>query len=169
MDDPISTQLNLIINDLAIICTKKALKIATAESCTGGGVAYELTSLPGSSHWFERGFVTYSNLAKIQMLGVDQDTINQYGAVSQEVARQMAEGAIKNSNANISLAITGVAGPEGGSLNKPVGSCWFAWSSSVFDTQSQQQIFVGDRQLVRLQAILFSIKKLLQLIKFNYR
>jgi nicotinamide-nucleotide amidase len=157
-----------ISNNLAKICVNKSIKITAAESCTGGGVAFELTKIPGSSLWFERGFVTYSNLAKIQMLGVNEQSIDQFGAVSEEIAKQMAEGALKASSATVSLSITGIAGPEGGSLEKPVGTCWFAWSGAAFETLAKQKIFVGDRNSVRSQAILFSLKKLLQLIESHY-
>lgn len=146
----------------------KSIIITAAESCTGGGVAFELTKIPGSSLWFERGFVTYSNLAKIQMLGVNEQSIDQFGAVSEEIAKQMAEGALKASSATVSLSITGIAGPEGGSLEKPVGTCWFAWSGTAFETLAKQKIFIGDRNSVRSQAILFSLKKLLQLIESYY-
>lgn len=161
----IEHQLTLTLHEIAQISVKKAFKIVTAESCTGGGIAFQLTSLPGSSHWFERGFVTYTNEAKIQLLQVSKEIIDSQGAVSQEVAKQMADGALKQSEGNISLAVTGIAGPEGGSINKPVGICWFAWASSFFPTTAKQNIFVGDRAMVRTQAILFSLKKLLQLIK----
>ncbi|MCE3044384.1 CinA family protein [Legionella sp. 16cNR16C] len=103
--------------------------IATAESCTGGLVASELTEIPGSSQWFERGFVCYSNLSKQEMLGVDALLIEQYGAVSQQVAEAMALGALQHSKASISLSITGIAGPEGGSIEKPVGTVWFGYAS----------------------------------------
>ncbi|KTD25017.1 putative 17.2kDa protein, CinA-related competence damage protein [Legionella lansingensis] len=104
------------------------LQIATAESCTGGLIAGLLTDLPGSSHWFERGFVTYSNLAKEEMLGITPDLIQLHGAVSEQIAEAMALGALRYSAADISLAVTGIAGPEGGSAHKPVGTVCFAWA-----------------------------------------
>jgi nicotinamide-nucleotide amidase len=155
---------NNLLDDLAQICIKKSLKIATAESCTGGGVAYQITEKPGSSQWFERGFVTYSNLAKIEMLGVSEQTITTFGAVSQEVAEEMAEGALRYSDANVTLAITGIAGPDGGTAEKPVGTCWFAWASQYFETHSERKIFSNDRQAVREQAIIFSLEYLLHLL-----
>lgn len=106
----------------------RGLKVSTAESCTGGLVASLLTELPGSSAWFERGFVTYSNLAKIEMLGVDEALINSRGAVSKEVAEAMALGALAHSAADLSLSVTGIAGPGGGSAAKPVGTVWIAWA-----------------------------------------
>jgi nicotinamide-nucleotide amidase len=114
----------------------KGLMIATAESCTGGLVAGLLTELPGSSAWFERGFVTYSNLAKQEMLAVEAELINAHGAVSKEVAQAMALGALSHSSADLSLAVTGIAGPGGGSLEKPVGTVWFAWAKANSPVQS---------------------------------
>lgn len=159
--------LSATLKELAMLCQDRALKIVTAESCTGGGVAYEITALPGSSQWFDRGFVTYSNLSKIEMLGVSKNTLEMHGAVSREVAIQMAEGAIKHSHGNVSLAITGIAGPGGGSIQKPVGTCWFAWSSPFFATISKQQHFSGNRTQVRETAIIFALENVHQLIKTN--
>jgi nicotinamide-nucleotide amidase len=162
------SQLNLLVHDIANTCLQKSLKLTTAESCTGGGVSYELTSIPGSSQWFDCAFVTYSNNAKIAMLGVSSESIELHGAVSQEVAKEMAEGALRHSCANVSLAITGIAGPDGGTPEKPVGTIWFSWSGSQFSTQCQKKIFMGDREAVRFQAIMFSLKKLLELIRAHY-
>lgn len=139
----------------------KHWRIATAESCTGGGLAQLLTSIPGSSSWFERGFVTYSNQSKTEMLGVKLDTLEKYGAVSEEVAREMAEGVLKHSHADVSVAITGIAGPDGGAAEKPVGTVWFAWC--VFgNTFSECKHFKGDRARVRDQAIVFAVEGLLK-------
>lgn len=132
---------------------KYNLKIATAESCTGGGLAYYLTCIPGSSEWFERGFVTYSNQAKMDMLGVSANTLEQFGAVSEEVAREMAEGALKNSGADVSMATTGIAGPDGGSKDKPVGTVWIAWARNGCETKTAIFHYKGDRQQVREQTI----------------
>lgn len=153
-----------LITKLGKLCVSKSLRLVSAESCTGGGVAYAFTSIAGSSIWFERGFVTYSNASKIELLGVSTQTLDRYGAVSQQVACEMAEGALKNSHADVSLAITGIAGPEGGTEDKPVGTCWFAWASHSFATKSKQEIFVGDRNSIRSQAITFILKELLTLI-----
>jgi nicotinamide-nucleotide amidase len=120
--------LKSLMKELAGQLTAREWKLATAESCTGGGVAYQLTETAGSSAWFERGFVTYSNLAKVEMLGVKQSTLESFGAVSEQVVRAMAEGALSHSQAQVSIAITGIAGPEGGSKEKPVGSVWFGWA-----------------------------------------
>jgi nicotinamide-nucleotide amidase len=152
-----------IVNELGRICNEKSALIATAESCTGGGVAYYLTSQPGSSRWFDSAFVTYSNAAKVAMLGVNDQTLTTYGAVSEEIAREMALGALRKSNASITLAITGIAGPGGGTLDKPVGTCWFAWSSGSFTT-SELKLFLGDRIAIREQAILHALNRLLDFL-----
>ena len=105
----------------------KKMKVTAAESCTGGGVAQAITMIPGSSSWFELSFVTYSNRAKQQQLGVNPETLLKYGAVSEEVATAMVSGALRLANADVGVAVSGIAGPDGGSLQKPVGSVWFAW------------------------------------------
>lgn len=122
--------------------------LATAESCTGGMIATRCTDLAGSSAWFDRGFVTYSNSAKAQMLGVSTDLISAQGAVSEPVARAMALGAVYRSNARVSVAVTGVAGPTGGSLEKPVGTVWLAWCIDGL-VSAQLMHFQGDRQQIR--------------------
>lgn len=161
-----SNSIDTLVEQIATICLARSLKIVTAESCTGGGVAYALTSVPGSSKWFERGFVTYSNDAKIEMLGVNKNTIDSFGAVSEQVAMEMAEGAIKNSHGNVSIAITGIAGPAGGTAEKPVGTCWFSFASSHFPTIAEQHLFARqDRQTVRSNAVLVSLTTLVQLLK----
>lgn len=123
-------------------------RLSTAESCTGGLIAASCTALSGSSNWFERGFVTYSNLAKSEQLGVDAELITQHGAVSEAVARAMAAGALARSVAHCSLAVTGVAGPTGGSPDKPVGTVWFGWAVGA-QVWSECQRFDGDRAAVR--------------------
>ena len=114
------------------------LMLATAESCTGGGVAQAITEVAGSSAWFERGFVTYSNLSKQQMLGVRESTLMQHGAVSEMTVREMVEGALKHSNAQVALAVSGIAGPDGGTPDKPVGTVWFAWGLKDAETHAQR-------------------------------
>lgn len=123
--------------------------LVTAESCTGGGLAQLLTSVPGSSSWFERGYVTYSNRSKTEMLGVPAELIATHGAVSEEVARAMAEGAITSSGADHAVAITGIAGPAGGSPEKPVGMVWIAWSARGGDTRATRHRFPGNREQIR--------------------
>lgn len=139
-------------------------RVTTAESCTGGLLAGLLTELPGSSRWFERGFVVYSNLAKQEMLGVSEALIAIHGAVSEEVARAMALGALQRSRASLAVAITGIAGPDGGSLAKPVGTVWLAFAKKNQDPQSQSFCFSNSsRQQVRMLACRQALSGLLSL------
>jgi nicotinamide-nucleotide amidase len=140
--------------------------LATAESCTGGMIAAACTDLAGSSAWFERGFVTYSNAAKTGMLGVDAALIDQYGAVSEPVVRAMAQGAVKHSHAQVALAVTGIAGPTGGSTAKPVGTVWFgfALASPAGHIVSEVQRFNGDRAAVRLATVQHALQRLAELM-----
>ena len=137
--------------DLAHIATQLSARgwmLATAESCTGGMIAAACTDLAGSSQWFERGFVSYSNAAKTELLGVDAALIAAHGAVSEPVARAMAEGALAHAHAQVSVAVTGIAGPSGGSADKPVGTVWLAWCLAG-KTHSEVQHFAGNRAAVR--------------------
>jgi nicotinamide-nucleotide amidase len=127
--------------------------LATAEACTGGWVAKAITDVAGSSAWFDRGFVTYTNAAKQEMLGVSAATLERYGAVSEETAREMASGALQRSHAKVALAISGIAGPSGGTPDKPVGSVCFAWAYRNGRLVSRHRRFAGDREAVRLQAV----------------
>jgi nicotinamide-nucleotide amidase len=137
--------------------------LATAESCTGGGIAHAVTEIPGSSEWFECGFVTYSNASKVQMLGVPEQLIARCGAVSEEVAAAMAQGALARSGAGMAVSTTGIAGPGGGSADKPVGTVCFGWA--VPDgTRTERIVFGGDRQAVRRQTVAHAIRGILQLI-----
>ncbi len=133
---------------LAMRLTALQWLMATAESCTGGTIAARCTDLAGSSAWFDRGFVTYSNAAKTQMLGVPDELIETHGAVSKHVAEAMAMGAVYRSQSRVSVAVTGVAGPSGGSLDKPVGTVWFAWCIDG-QVSSEVRYFEGDRNQVR--------------------
>ncbi|MCM2290380.1 MAG: nicotinamide-nucleotide amidohydrolase family protein [Sulfuritalea sp.] len=142
-------------------CLQRRLLLTTAESCTGGWAAQVITHTAGSSTWFERGFVTYANEAKVQMLGVRPETLERCGAVSQETAAEMAAGALKNSNAMISLAITGIAGPTGGSPGKPVGTVCFAWCRVGETAVTETAVFAGDREAIRRQAVLHALRGLL--------
>lgn len=153
-----------LARQLSQILIKKQCILATAESCTGGWVAQVLTSLPGSSAWFERGFVTYSNAAKEEMLGVDPVLIQKYGAVSCEVAEAMAQGALQFSHANLSLAITGIAGPGGGTVTKPVGTVCFAWAGKTVGIHSEQIHLKGDRATIRRQAVSYALNYLIDLL-----
>lgn len=139
-------------------------KLVTAESCTGGGVAYFMTAIPGSSAWFERGLVTYSNTSKAELLGVSTISLTIFGGVSEQTAREMAEGALKNAQAQVSLAITGIAGPDGGTRDKPVGTVWIACASINSETAAWVDIFAGNRQEVRTQSIITGLQKLLEFV-----
>ena len=134
--------------------------LTTAESCTGGGVASAITAVPGSSNWFGYGFVSYANSAKQNLLGVSAQTIEQYGAVSEAVVEQMAVGALAASGAKYGIAISGIAGPSGGSEDKPVGTVWFAWAGPM-GVLTKKHLLLGDRDAVREQAIEISLKQLL--------
>ena len=142
--------------------TKRNFLLATAESCTGGWIAEVITSIAGSSAWFERGFITYSNLAKQEMLGIKASLIEQYGAVSRQAALAMAEGALNFSSAQVSIATTGIAGPEGGTLEKPVGTVWVAWAIKGQLSEAECYHFKGDRALVRQQTVQASLERLIQ-------
>lgn len=131
----------------------KGMKLATAESCTGGWVAQAVTAVPGSSGWFDCGFVSYSNTAKQKMLGVDLAVLEHSGAVSEPVVAQMAEGALHNSEADIAVAISGIAGPEGGSEDRPVGTVWLAWAIAGHPTVTCLSFFNGERDEIRKQAV----------------
>jgi nicotinamide-nucleotide amidase len=138
--------------------------LATAESCTGGWAAQALTALAGSSNWFERGFVTYSNAAKEEMLGVRPETLARHGAVSEETAREMAFGALGHSRAVVALAITGIAGPSGGTRDKPVGMVCFAWALKGSPPRSETRHFAGDREAVRRQSVERALAGVLELL-----
>lgn len=142
---------------------EKGLMLATAESCTGGGVAQAVTDIAGSSTWFERGFVTYSNAAKNEMLGVPATLIEQHGAVSEEVAAAMASGALSNSHAQIALSTTGIAGPGGAVPGKPVGTVCFGWAHDG-KIYTERHVFPGDRQSVREQTVRHALEGLLRML-----
>ena len=154
-----------VVAKLADIFLKKQWRLATAESCTGGLVASSITALAGSSDWFERGYVTYSNAAKSEDIGVNTHLIEQHGAVSQEVAQAMAQGAKQSSKSQVALSITGIAGPTGGSTEKPVGTVWFAWALTDGSVISEKKLFLGDREAIRAQACDYSLDRLLELSK----
>ncbi len=138
--------------------TESGLKLAVAESCTGGGLANEITAVPGSSNYFDRGFVTYTNESKCELLGVPMKLIETQGAVSAEVAEAMAKGVLAHSHADIAVSITGIAGPEGGSVDKPVGLVWFALADSKGFCESRKMFFGGGRKAVRRQSIGFVLE-----------
>lgn len=155
----------ILAAQLGEILKTRGLLLALAESCTGGGLAARLTSIPGSSAWFDRGFVTYSNSAKHDMLGVPQATLTQHGAVSEATARAMAEGCIHHSAAELSVAITGIAGPDGGSKTKPVGTVWIACAGARLATAATCYHFEGDREAVRQAAELKALEMLMHRVQ----
>ncbi|RDE22346.1 CinA family protein [Motiliproteus coralliicola] len=157
--------IDLQVEALAQALLAKGWRAVTAESCTGGGVAHQLTALAGSSDWLEGGFVTYSNAMKQRLLGVPETVFTGPGAVSQECVEAMARGALQHSDAQISVAISGIAGPGGGTPDKPVGTVWFAWASTGGDLKSLCHRFNGDRQTVRDQAVVAAISGMLRMVQ----
>jgi len=149
---------------LGASCKRHGVTVATAESCTGGGVAHAITRIAGSSQWFERGFVTYTNAAKEEMLGVSRATLEAHGAVSEEVAWEMAAGALAHSHAEVSVGITGIAGPGGGTPEKPVGLVWIAWAYRGGPVQARRFVFLGDRAAVRERSVAVALQGLIDLI-----
>ena len=149
---------------LAQILLSRNWTVSLAESCTGGLVCATLTELAGSSEWFERGYITYSNEAKTECLGVPAELIEAHGAVSEQVAKAMAEGARINSGSNVAISITGVAGPSGGSAEKPVGTVCFGWATEN-QTLTKTMRFDGDRQTVRQKAAEFALTELIALLR----
>lgn len=143
----------------------KAMMLATAESCTGGWVAQAVTAIAGSSAWFERGFVTYSDAAKQEMLGVSARTLAAHGAVSEQTAREMAAGALAHSRAQVAVAITGIAGPSGGSPDKPLGMVCFAWAAQGGAPIAETRHFKGDRESVRRQSVIAALQGILKLLE----
>ena len=149
---------------LGRLARRRGVDIATAESCTGGGVATAITRISGSAKWFDRGFVTYSNEAKRQMLGVRQRTLARHGAVSEEVAHEMAVGALARSPADLAVSVTGIAGPTGGSRKKPVGLVWFGWAARGQLVQTRRFVFPGTRVDVRMQSVYVALQGLSDLL-----
>lgn len=153
-----------LLYNLAGLLSQRQWKLATAESCTGGWIAKCCTDLAGSSNWFDRGFITYSNEAKLQMLAVEENALRMHGAVSEVVARQMAEGARKIAGVEAALSVTGIAGPAGGSADKPVGTVWFGWALEGQQTQTEVMRFGGDRDAVRRRTVEHSLDRLMVLL-----
>jgi nicotinamide-nucleotide amidase len=157
------------LDDLAIelgqALAVTGLSLVTAESCTGGLVATRVTDVAGCSDWFDRAFITYTNLAKQEMLGVSEACIDEHGAVSEETVRQMATGALAASRAQVAIAISGVAGPSGGSEDKPVGTVWFAWAYGDDSLVSERQLFGGDRKNIRQQAAAYAMRRVIERLR----
>jgi nicotinamide-nucleotide amidase len=160
-------ELEALAMELGQHLTQNHLTIATAESCTAGGLGYWITSVPGSSAWFERGFITYSNQAKIDMLHVKPHTLDTFGAVSKAVVMEMAEGTLAHSQADLAVAVSGIAGRDGGSPDKPVGTVWLAYAGKNIRTETHVNIFPGNRETVRLSTIKRALEDLIKLAK-NY-
>lgn len=160
-----SPPLDALLERVAKSLTRARLMLVTVESCTGGGVAHAATSLPGSSEWFDRAWVTYSNAAKSDMVGVDPVLIHSHGAVSEPVARAMLRGALaRSADRRVAVAVTGVAGPDGGSLEKPVGTVYIAWGLGDRE-QVEAQLFEGGRSQVREQSVRRALEGILELVE----
>ena len=147
------------------VLVQRGLMLASAESCTGGWLGQTMTSVAGSSTWYERGFITYTNISKSEMLGVSDATLVQYGAVSEQTAKEMVLGALARSHAQIAVAITGIAGPGGGTAEKPVGMVCFAWAMKDGLARSATRHFTGDREAIRRQAVVAALQGVSDLLQ----
>ena len=145
----------------------KGMMLATAESCTGGWIAQAVTAVPGSSEWFERGFVTYTYISKREMLGVKSATLDAHGAVSEQTVREMTAGALERSHAQVAVSVSGTAGPSGGTPQKPLGTVCIGWGAKDGALQSATKHFDGDREAVRRQAVVFALERVLELVGSN--
>ena len=159
------SELETLAERLGCLLIERGEWLAAAESCTGGWLSQSVTAIAGSSTWFDRGFVTYSNAAKADMLGVSDSTLARHGAVSEAVARAMAQGVLTHSRADWSVAITGIAGPSGGSPEKPVGTVCFAWASKEGGCEAQTCLFSGDRASVREQSVRYALNGLIDRVE----
>ena len=155
--------LYLLAQQLGQAMLARGAVLATAESCTGGGIGAAITAIPGSSAWFDGGVISYSNRAKQALLGVSAESLAQYGAVSEPVVRQMAQGALQRCAADLAVAVSGIAGPDGGSAEKPVGTVWIAWAQANGEVTASRFVFAGDRQSVRHQTVVAALQGLLAL------
>tara|TARA_R110001599_G_scaffold171353_1_gene362094 strand:- start:80616 stop:81122 length:507 start_codon:yes stop_codon:yes gene_type:complete len=162
------TDVFAIATEAGQLLKQRGLLLATAESCTGGGVAQAMTDIAGSSAWFDCGFVTYSNASKIALLNVSAQILDQHGAVSEETASAMCQGALRNSRAQLTLSTTGIAGPDGGVPGKPVGTVCFGWACS-HTVQVETKYFSGDRAAVRAQSVDYALRGLLKFIEINFK
>jgi nicotinamide-nucleotide amidase len=156
--------MNILAAQVGGLLKAHGLMLSTAESCTGGGVAQAITEIAGSSMWFERGFVTYTNEAKQEMLGVSADTLIHHGAVSEPVVREMVAGALRHSHAQIALSVSGIAGPTGGTLEKPVGTIWFAWGVKDRLCVSHVHHLNGNRAEIRAQSVRIALQGVVNLL-----
>jgi len=158
----VDKKIAVLAGEVAALLADKKITVAVAESCTGGALCQALTDIPGSSAWFDRGFITYSNQAKVEMLGVSSTLLEQYGAVSFETARAMVEGVHGRSQAELAIAITGIAGPGGGTAEKPVGTVFFGIGQKGQAVKIDKRRFKGDRSEVRARSVEFVLKALLK-------
>ncbi|MGD8590068.1 MAG: nicotinamide-nucleotide amidase [Chromatiales bacterium] len=165
MDQQNTVSFEQLSNSVARLLLRKGLRLAVAESCTGGWVAMVLTAVPGSSEWFDRGYVTYSNRSKQQMLGVQETTLEAFGAVSEQTVAEMTAGALAAGGTDLALAISGIAGPGGGTSEKPVGTVCFAWQRSQQQPVTARCLFSGDREAVRRQAVVHALQGLIDLVE----
>jgi nicotinamide-nucleotide amidase len=157
--------LDVLAVELGRVLAQAGLRLALAESCTGGWIAKVVTDVAGSSSWFDRGFVTYSNEAKMDLLGVPGEVLESHGAVSEQTVRHMAEGALRRAGVDVTVAVSGIAGPGGGSERKPVGTVCFAWARRGAETLTESSCFPGNRDLVRRRAVGHALHGLLNLLK----
>jgi len=162
--DPMPERLDPIAARLGEVLLRRGLTLTCAESCTGGWISKVVTDIPGSSAWFDRGFVTYSNQAKREMLGVAAATLDNHGAVSEPVVLEMAAGALERSCAQVAVAVSGVAGPGGGVPDRPVGTVWFAWSWPDAPPETRLLQFAGDRAEVRHQSVRLALERLVEIL-----
>lgn len=160
--DEMTEHLDPLARRLGDAMTRHGLSLALAESCTGGWIAKVVSDIPGSSAWFDRGFVTYSNAAKQEMLGVSAGTLDAHGSVSEPVVRGMVSGALARANAGVALAVSGIAGPGGGTPDKPVGTVWFAWALPGLPIETKRLQFAGNRDEVRHQSVRVALEHLLE-------
>lgn len=156
--------MNQLAAQLGAALHAHGMMLASAESCTGGGVASAVTEIAGSSGWFDRGFITYSNQAKVDMLGVSSDTLARFGAVSEATVREMVYGALRHSQAQLALAVSGIAGPGGGTTEKPVGMVWFAWGIKDGASAARVHQLAGTRAEIRTQAVRIALQGVLELL-----
>ena len=156
--------MNQLAAQLGAALQSHGMMLATAESCTGGGVASAVTEIAGSSAWFDRGFITYSNQAKVDVLGVSPDTLARFGAVSEATVREMVDGALRHSQAQLALAVSGIAGPGGGTAEKPVGMVWFAWGIKDGASAARVHQLAGTRTEIRTQAVRIALQGVLELL-----
>jgi len=154
----LENKISTLLAELAPLLIEKKKRMATAESCTGGWIAKSITDIDGCSQWFECSIVTYSNQSKIDLLGVQKNYLDLYGAVSQPVVKDMVLGVLDRCNANIGVSVSGVAGPDGGTDEKPVGTVWIAWATPGFFVEAKRFNFEGDRKAIRLQSVYEALK-----------